>query len=94
MLILTWVVLNCLMVLVGLFILGRYRERSRKATTIGIVALCGFGVLGLMPLVLRQFAVGLFGPDSAFGTILAVIQLVGYTLCPLLLVIAIVIDRR
>ena len=85
-------ILHCLMVLVGLCILGWYRNRSRKATAIGIVALCGCGLLMLVPFT--PLAAALFGLGSVSGTVLGAIQLIGWNLCPLLLVVAIVIDRR
>ncbi len=89
-----WMILNCLMVLVGLFILGRYRNRSRKATGIGIIALCGYGVLALTPIVPWQFAIALLGLGSVSNTVFSVAYTIGWTLCQFLLVVAIVIDRR
>jgi hypothetical protein len=72
------------MVVVGLSVLLWYRERSRKATTIGIIALCGYGVLTLLSVVLW----------SEFAVILIGCQMLGSLVCPLLLVVAIITDRR
>ena len=88
-----WVILNSLTVLVGLFILGWYRNRSRKATAIGIVALCGYGLVMLLPFAL-PLAAALFGFGSIPNMVISATLLIGCNLCFLLLVVAIVIDRR
>ena len=88
-----WMISHCLIVLVGLCVLVWYRNRSRKATTIGIIALCGYGLFMSLPFVV-PLALGLFGLGEVPYTVTFIASLVGWTLCLLLLVIAIVIDRR
>jgi hypothetical protein len=86
------VILQFLVILVGLCVLVWYRNRSRKATTIGIVALGGYGLFMLLPY--GPIAAALLGLEPGSGTILFTASILGSTLCPLLLVVAIVTDRR
>jgi hypothetical protein len=91
---LAWTVLNCLMVLVGLFLLGRYRDRARRATAVGIIALGGYGVVTLLGFARVEFGGRTFGPGSELYDVVSGLLVLGNVACVLLLVVGIVIDRR
>ena len=91
---LAWIILNGLVVLVGLFVLGRYRSQAPKATRIGIVALYGFGLWTLLFLALVKNVGGFFGLESEWRVVVEGLLLLGFPACILLLVVAVVTDRR
>lgn len=91
---LAWIILNCLMAIVGLFVLGRYRHRSPKATRIGIVALFAYGTLTLLALARVQFAGRLLEPDSVPSQVASGVLILGNVMCVFALVVAIVTDRK
>lgn len=88
-----------LMLAVGAFILLRHRHRSRKATGLAFIALCGFAGWWLFDVVL-VLAFPLWKSsvaDDRFVTLVTIVdgcRQLCHGACVLLLVFAIVIDRR
>jgi hypothetical protein len=90
-----WLILNAVVVFVGIVVLWWCRDRSRKATRVGTIALCGYGLLTLLPfapLAVAQFGLGSL--PGEVGAAFAVAHMIGWPLCLLLLVVAIIIDRQ
>jgi len=98
-----WLILDSvqftLMLVAGFIVLVRHRHRSRKATGLGLIALCGFAgwwLLGLVLWAVWSIWRDRFSDDEVLATIriYSMMRQIWFSGCVLLLVIAVVIDRR